>query len=311
MGDIVSIEFEAWWLLVVPLILLLTIGIVVLIVKVPPMINSNFKKKSLTSWIEVKDLLYWLLISCLGAISLFTYQYRGNNEVITHWGFAGTIISIILAVLAIIYTYFQSATTVDSTKRLEESANRVEEATKELEHNNVKNVVAELEEKLRKILSELQKDIKDEIHTKFSLFSEHKNNNSPSDINLKLSEDEWEDYLNKNVNNELTVEGISLSFIFYLYKYNKNYNFEITNKWLENMGDPNPEEASYIIQSQVRVYKSLNIINYEYIGDADIAKINKFDESLNKKMEIIFNSEEKNAKLLNLINALNKTFLEN
>ncbi|MBX8942557.1 hypothetical protein [Lysinibacillus sp. K60] len=133
MEDMVLVEFNAWWLLVVPTMLIITIVILTLIVKIPPLIKKDLKKKSLTSWIEVKDLLYWLLIICLGSISLFTYQYRENSEVIDHWGFAGTIVSIILAVVAIGFTLFQTLSSNLSSEKIAESAEKIERATDSLD----------------------------------------------------------------------------------------------------------------------------------------------------------------------------------
>ncbi|MCS5501909.1 hypothetical protein NY607_12310 [Lysinibacillus sp. A4] len=133
MEDIVSVEFNAWWLLVVPSMLIIAIVSLTLIVKIPPLIKKDIKKKSLTSWIEVKDLLYWLLIICLGSISLFTYQYRGNSEVIDHWGFAGTIVSIILAVVAIGFTLFQTLSSNLSSEKIADSAIKIEQVTQNLD----------------------------------------------------------------------------------------------------------------------------------------------------------------------------------
>jgi len=133
MENTVSVEFNAWWLLVVPTMLIITIVILTLIVKIPPLFKKDLKKKSLTSWIEVKDLLYWLLMICLGSISLFTYQYRENSEVIDHWGFAGTIISIILAVVAIGFTLFQTLSSNLSSEKIAVSADKIEQATLNLD----------------------------------------------------------------------------------------------------------------------------------------------------------------------------------
>ncbi|WP_025114152.1 hypothetical protein [Lysinibacillus fusiformis] len=133
MEDLVTVEFNAWWLLIVPSLMIITIIFLLLIVKIPPYFKKDLKKKSLTSWIEVKDLLYWLLIICLGSISLFTYQYKENSEVIDHWGFAGTIVSIILAVVAIGFTLFQTLSSNLSSEKIADSADKIEKATLNLD----------------------------------------------------------------------------------------------------------------------------------------------------------------------------------
>lgn len=60
-----------------------------------------------------KDHAIYGLILLLVAVSeylifLLTTQYGANVDVVSHVGFAGTILSIILALLAIIYSYYQS-----------------------------------------------------------------------------------------------------------------------------------------------------------------------------------------------------------
>ncbi|WP_324730260.1 hypothetical protein VO178_09570 [Lysinibacillus fusiformis] len=144
MGDIVSIEIKAWWLLIVPFLFMFSLFVVALIMKSTPNVKEEIKKngeeekknkkdKTLTSWVKRKDILYWLLIMCLGAISIFTYQYSGNKNVISHWGFAGTIVSIILAVIAIGFTLFQTLSSDLSSAKIADSAKKIQDATNNLD----------------------------------------------------------------------------------------------------------------------------------------------------------------------------------
>lgn len=144
MSTQVPISFSAWWLILIPILLILLNGIIVLIVnhlvktKQKKMArvnieNKNCDDKTLTSWIEKKDLLYWLLIICLGTISLFTFRYKNATEVISHWGFAGTIVSIILAVVAIGFTLFQTLSSNLSSEKIAVSADKIEKATMNLD----------------------------------------------------------------------------------------------------------------------------------------------------------------------------------
>lgn len=138
MGDIVLIEIKAWWLLIVPFLLTFSLFVIALIMKKSnESVNLTSKEKTLTSWITKKDILYWLLIFCLGIISLLTYQYRASSEVISHWGFAGTIVSIILAVVAIGFTLFQTLSSDLSSEKIAISAERIEKASVELDTNKI------------------------------------------------------------------------------------------------------------------------------------------------------------------------------
>lgn len=142
----VPINIPAWWLIIIPVLVILLIAIIVLIVnhlvhtKQKETIYSKVNRRresredqTLTSWIEKKDLLYWLLIICLGTISLFTFRYKNATEVISHWGFAGTIVSIILAVVAIGFTLFQTLSSNLSSEKITVSAEKIEEATLNLD----------------------------------------------------------------------------------------------------------------------------------------------------------------------------------
>lgn len=141
----VPINVPVWWLIIMPVLSMLLIGVIVLIVI--NIVNTrqknimekgsnnneskdkNSKDKTLTSWIKKKDLLYWLLIICLGTISLFTFRYKDATEVISHWGFAGTIVSIILAVIAIGFTLFQTLSSNLSSEKIAVSADKIEKAS--------------------------------------------------------------------------------------------------------------------------------------------------------------------------------------
>ncbi|WP_342530125.1 hypothetical protein MKY80_15635 [Lysinibacillus sp. FSL R5-0849] len=239
-------------------------------------------------------------------------QYE--SLILDNWAFAGTIVSIILAVIAILYTFDQSSTTVASTKKLEESANRVEVTTKELKNNNVKMVVSELEEKLSNILSKMQNEITNEFRA-FSLFSEQKVDNSPVDINLNMSDEDWKKYVHKNITKDLTFEGLFISYAYYLFIHKKNYNFQSTVEWFENMGmdKSGSEIGNYIVQGRFMLLKSFNIINYEPVisEDINVAKVSDINNTLKKEIDIIFNGQDNNESIKHAIEALNKTFARN
>ncbi|KOS60585.1 hypothetical protein FJQ98_12060 [Lysinibacillus agricola] len=282
MGDIVNVEIRAWWLLIIPLLLIFSLFIIAMVMKNPANEkekNIEEKEKTLTSWIEKKDILYWLLIMCLGAISIFTYQYSGDKNVISHWGFAGTIVSIILAVLAIIYTYYQSATTVDSTKRLEKSAKKVEKvstrvevATKELENNNLNEIISDLEKRLSSLLLEMSHGIQEKLTANFEPLKVFMNLNKTvysldSGIDI-LNKEEWEKYLNNVIMDDLEPAGITLLYSYFLYENKLKYTDKDTKKWLiftlrsEGVSDDELEMFWGTIRGQMRLFSSLNVFTY-------------------------------------------------
>lgn len=57
--------------------------------------------------IEKKDMGYWIVILVLVLIGVLTVKLGDNPDVIDYLGFGGTIASILLAVVALIYSFFR------------------------------------------------------------------------------------------------------------------------------------------------------------------------------------------------------------
>lgn len=77
--------------------------------------------------ISKKDLFYWLIYCISISIILATNQLHQNLNIVNYIGFAGTLISIILAVVAIIYSFFQNFTYSNVNNQLVETSEKIEE----------------------------------------------------------------------------------------------------------------------------------------------------------------------------------------
>ncbi|WP_313469271.1 hypothetical protein [Lysinibacillus sp.] len=169
----IPINVPAWSLIIMPVLLIILIGLIVLLVihLVKPKQKKtdskgkdaeNNEDKTLTSWIKKKDLIYWLLIICLGTISLFTFRYKDATEVISHWGFAGTIVSIILAVIAIGFTLFQTLTSELSSEKIAKSAKKISIVTNKLDTQSLvesSEIMKEAAEFLKKELVDIKSNL--------------------------------------------------------------------------------------------------------------------------------------------------------
>ncbi|MCU4794632.1 hypothetical protein [Bacillus cereus] len=182
--------------------------------------KSQNSPQELHEWVEKKDLAYWLIIIILFAISSYTYKYSSNDAVITHWGFAGTIVSIILAIIAIVYTFFDNFTSKSSHQKLEESADRIKDITKKLDSNNLvdsSNKIEEIGSKLEVITSKMDKQL-ESINNEINKM--HNNTNqSFSQFNKKL--DNHLGLANQNTNNrtkgKTSPDSVDLKHFFYTY----------------------------------------------------------------------------------------------
>lgn len=228
----------------------------------------------------MKDLIYWLIIVVLfSLLSSDIGQY--NDLLLDNWAFAGTIVSIILAVIAILYTFDQSSTTVASTKKLEESANRVEEATKELEGTNINDTINELEQRLSLLIGEIQHSITENVSTNIeglkTLFGESGSRNTLDKSVQILDEIGLKRYLETKLN-IMTSEGFVLLFAYKLQKNNKKYSTELIRKFFRKLYPHDLDnEIEYFVglfHGQLKMYKALNLLDYEFVDNqADISII--------------------------------------
>lgn len=108
--------------------------------------------------ITKKDLGYWILILIGIIVTILTIKLADNATAVDYIGFAGTITSILLAVVALMYSFYQNNAYESTTQQLESSSKKIKKAVKEL------NQVSELKEivnEVRKESSNISTSIKD------------------------------------------------------------------------------------------------------------------------------------------------------
>lgn len=82
---------------------------------------------------EAKDYKYIIGYFILAIIGIFTFFYgTDKNQIVSYIGFAGTITSIFLSVIAVIYTFYQSTSSINYTKKLSETSDDFQGAVEEL-----------------------------------------------------------------------------------------------------------------------------------------------------------------------------------
>ncbi|MED4782700.1 hypothetical protein [Brevibacillus choshinensis] len=112
-----------------------------------------------------KDLYYIITILISIVIAVLTIRLGDNQNVINYFGFAGTLVSIILAIVALIYAFYQSSTYESTSSKLDSSAKKIEEATQHLEKvNELNEVTATLKETYNLISSRVQQ-VQEVIYT--------------------------------------------------------------------------------------------------------------------------------------------------
>ncbi|MGR5904429.1 hypothetical protein ACT7DI_01225 [Bacillus paranthracis] len=143
----------------------------------------------LHDWVQKKDLIYWLVIVMVCAISHYTYKYKDSGELISHWSFGGTIVSIILAIIAIVYTFYDNFTSKSSAQQLENSAGKIRDITEKLDSShlvNSSNKIEEISVQLEIIMKNMDNKMKD-ISTELTTIR-GMNTQKFSDFTMKLEE---------------------------------------------------------------------------------------------------------------------------
>lgn len=141
----------------------------------------------LHDWVQKKDLIYWLIIVMVCVISHYTYKYKDSSELISHWSFGGTIVSIILAIIAIVYTFYDNFTSKSSVQQLDNSSQKIKEITEKLDSShlvNSSNKIGDISVQLESIMENMGNKLKN-INTELTSIQKM-NEQSFSDVAIKL-----------------------------------------------------------------------------------------------------------------------------
>ena len=222
-------------------------------------------------WIEKKDLFYWILIILL--LWLLSSDYGKNNPlVLDNWTFTGTIVSIILAILAIVYTYAQNSTTLMTTNKLSESAEKIEEVTRKIEDTSIDVLFTQLESKVNEIISVIDTSLKEEMdkHKDFlNEFMKSKNFKSPFEDSFEImSEEQWNKYI-EEINKDNSLISELLYHIYIKNKKNLSYNYYHYANWIVNNTEGVNDKDGFssfiatILNGAQYVLESLNVFTTE------------------------------------------------
>ncbi|MFJ3386684.1 MULTISPECIES: hypothetical protein [unclassified Lysinibacillus] len=198
-----------------------------------------------------------------------------------------------------------------STKKLEESANRVEEATKELDNNEISTVITELEERLYSILQDMQKGLHENITTNFeplkSFMNLQKGSTNQDKTLQVLTAEEWQRYIHNVVIKELVTEGMTLVYACFLYENDLDFLPEKTRDWFKAVVKKDIEAEAYsnIIHAQMRLLASLNVLTIRNEGDGGV-KFTYINQTVLNEIKPIL--EEPKGDVKNMVTSLKRAF---
>jgi len=104
-------------------------------------------KKNEREIITKKDLFYWMVLLMYTIIIILTVKLTPKTDVIDYFSFGGTLASILLAIIAMIYSFFQNFSMQSSSDRLNETVTRVEKSVSNLDEfdTGIRNISNEIE----------------------------------------------------------------------------------------------------------------------------------------------------------------------
>jgi hypothetical protein len=109
-----------------------------------------------------KDLAYWIIFLIGFNIFALSGKLSHDTTLINYIGFAGTLLSIVLAIIAIIYSYFQSSSFENTKFKLDQSVEKIEEASSSLSKmNKIEELTASISASVNNFETNLASSITD------------------------------------------------------------------------------------------------------------------------------------------------------
>lgn len=226
---------------------------------------------------------YILVILITINIHDFIVQTSSDTTFVNNFNFASTITSIILSVVAIIYTLIEGSQSKGIQNKMFETADDIQKSVNELkkvssEMKNFNSRINELEENIRTSNSELAATLT------------HRDGITPNEINRSNSmNDELEDILGN-----FSLESIRNCFLFNMaYRASINLNISDFNNYYDQIlieDDLPPRDITGSILSTLDIVSSLGYIQYTISGDN--VRIVDFDHRLEEAMSRYIPEEE-------------------
>lgn len=251
--------------------------------------------KNLLQKIQRKDLVYFIIILVIVNLLVISAKVSNNLELINYFSFAGTLISIILAVIAIIYSFLQNSVQTNSTIKLLSSIDKIEEVTNELKKvGDLESLILHLENLIsdsNSIVAEGLEYTRNDIRLLMSYYS-----SDGSAVTTEASDNVCDNLFKDE---KFNFSHIYLPFcLYYFYKLYLSHRPGDISNFLsyiisETKNTGNLDTYSNFMAGIIQSFSSIGAINYNIVNDK--LDITYFSEQLIirmlKEVEIIKNSK--------------------
>ncbi|WP_281659445.1 hypothetical protein [Halobacillus sp. Cin3] len=261
------------------------------------------------SFPDKKDMTYWIIILVLFSIGAFTVYYGSDKDVISHIGFGGTIVSILLALIAIIYSFYQSNTYENATHKLDTSAVKIEEATNKLSNvSEVEKVVDEFKVEVQDMRTSIHglETILGTVHSNVGTISKDWESLRDSMLTTQSSNSKVEfadnqnlsfEYFKKVIDNGGNLPFFALELIdsAYHYKVNDVYLTRWTRFYIETFLPSSDFLNNVDLNRNIQTYLDVFIMAFNQVGFIGserrnengnrIIRVNQVNENLSKALD--------------------------
>jgi len=235
-----------------------------------------------------RDFFYIVGFLIIAIIFIISGRLSGNTNVVDYVGFAGTIVSILLAVIAIIYSFYQSSTYENSTQKLDITANKIEEITNELSEvaeisGNI-TYLKDMVDKINNIVTNIETNLYEEIDKKPNPENIYNGTNSTVNMDTDGTFNYNKDYFEKVVGNLTVLSAIVVVWIQKSHKLKLNFNIRHCARFfVEDIMLENDKNRLFGIENAINglliAYEHLYFFNLSKVNETEF-KVNMYDENL-------------------------------
>jgi hypothetical protein len=248
-----------------------------------------------------RDFYYIVGFLIITIVVVFSGRLADNTLFVDYIGFSGTIVSILLAVIAIIYSFYQSSTYENANHKLDTSANKIEEATAKLSNvSQIKDMMEDFKREVKSLKDSLE-EVKNKVVSMDDVMQKTYNEGLASNNTNKegLKENYTQEYFDTFVTNTSKISLLVLLEALRVYEEKDRMDLsQLTKKYFKHVNKKKvPTDADIIkfVNAEVGMLSTYNTMGFLEVKE----KANNFRIA------------EINEKLLKSISDIRKDILEN
>ncbi|MEI7013452.1 hypothetical protein [Leptospira licerasiae] len=235
-------------------------------------------------YITKKDLTYWLIVISILLVQSMTIRFGSNDKLLDYLGFASTLISIVLSLLAIIYTFFQNFYQSSTVENLNKTSFDIRESAASL--NSVSEIIRKSSQALHDGIDDRMERFNKKIENSTQEFEQiivknfTENSKDPIESN-KDGKNIKIDKLIKALRGQGTIISVDILFGFLRENFDKKKTFSVgelldritTVDDNSDMQEMNRSMAAGYSSLLILILRELNLLRFEFKNNFEITEL--------------------------------------